>query len=323
MSNSHRRLIQLFFLFLPIWAFAETPAIEAQPLKLLMVLWRGETDAEHGFLDQLQKQRVAIDVTMINAKQDRNTLAEQLWQLAPKIDQFDIVYSFGTTASVMAKTIIQGRLPQLYNIVSYPAEAELLPASADSLPLTGATDTIPARLQLNVARQLFEIKSIGFLFNSREQNSRVHLEELEQLCAEMGITLKILRVAPNSESLANQLKRLQSAEIAVDTLYLPSDSYIISQSTLIMEALRQTPYKIIGANEIFVRDGALLAVAPDYEAIGRDLARRLIELQANGFRSHLEPITVKQPRIIYNETTLKRLQIQIPLELAGKMISVR
>ncbi len=315
--------LALILLLIPgalVAASASLPA--ASPLKILMVLWRGETAAEQGFIDELQQQQIAVEITRIDAHQDRNRLAEQLWQLAPRIDQFDLVYSFGTTASVMAKTIIRGRRPQLYSMVSSPIEAGLVPNHPNSPPLTGSTDAIPARLRLDIARQLFDIEGIGFLFNAREQNARVQLEELEQLCEELGIRLQILRVAPNSESLANQLRRLQNGHIEIDTLYLPSDSYIISQSTTIMKALKTTPYRVIGATESFVRDGALLAVAPDYNALGRHLAQHLLELQASSFRSHLAPITVERPRIIYNEATRLRLNIRLPATLVDKMEAI-
>ena len=293
----------------------------SQPLKLLMVLWRGETDAERGFLDQLQQQ-VPLEVTRINAQQDRSQLARELWSLAPNFDQFDLLYSFGTTASVMTKSVNRERAPQLYSMVHNPAAAGLEPATPTSPPLTGSTDAIPARQQLNVARQLFDIKRIGLLFNSREQNSRIQLEELELLCQEMGIKLVILRVAPNSQSLENHLARLRASSVDIDTLYLPNDSYIISQSKQIMAAVQHPPYRAIGTHETFVRDGALLAVAPDFEAMGRNLARLLLELQADGFRSHLPPITVEQQRIIYNDTTRQRLKVQIPDTLAGKLVAI-
>ncbi len=339
MRNRPRLGMLLTLLLLPLCVCAAstsapTPAPQAQEstsperqapkpaLKLLMVLWRGETAAEQGFVDELRQQQVAVEITRINANQDRDRLAEQLWKLAPRFDQFDLVYSFGTTASVMIKTIIRGRTPQLYSMVHNPAEAGLEPATPTSLALTGSTDAIPAQLQLEVARQLFEIRRLGFLFNARELNSQVQLEELELLCAEMGIALEILRVAPNSESLANQLNRLRSAEVAIDALYLPNDSYIISQSKLIMDALRQTPYRVIGTNETFVRDGALLAVAPDFDAMGRHLARRLRQLQDSDFHTHLAPITVEHPRIIYNEAARLRLRVQIPAALADRMVPI-
>ncbi|MEH6651714.1 MAG: ABC transporter substrate binding protein [Motiliproteus sp.] len=305
-------------------ALAQTEPLKAQtePLKLLMVLWRGETDAERGFLDQLRQQQIPLEITRINAQQNRNRLAQQLWSLAPTFDQFDLVYSFGTTASVMTKSVNRGRAPQLFSMVHNPAAAGLEPANAASPPLTGSTDAIPARQQLNVARQLFDIKRIGLLFNAREQNSRIQLEELELLCEELGIKLIILRVAPDSQSLTNQLARLQASSVDIDTLYLPNDSYIISQSKQIMAAVQHTSYRVIGTHETFVRDGALLAVAPDFEAMGRHLARRLLALQADDFRSHLPPITVAQQRIIYNEATRQRLKVTIPDTLTGQLVAI-
>jgi len=300
----------------------ETTPKAAPPLRLLMVLWRGETPAEQGFLAELQRQHVALSIDQINADQKREQLARQFWAMGNSLLDYDAVYSFGTTASVMTHSLLRGRVPQLYSMVSDPREAGLVTA-AGGQPVTGTTDAIAAELKIRTAQQLFPIGHIGFLFNARERNARVQLEEMEQLCARLGIKLTILRVAPESSSLAQQLQWLQRPN-TIDTLYLPSDSYLISQSPVIMAALANTPYRVLGATDSFVRDGALLAIAPDYPALGRQLAQRLIDLSgAPATPALLAPIGVRQSQILYNERTRQRLGIEFPAALEQQMTPIR
>ena len=335
-----RRLILLLCLGLPALTLG-ADANPAQPLRLLMVLWRGETPAEQGFIDELRRQRVAVAITRIDAAQNRAQLAQQFWAMGARILAYDAIYSFGTTASVMTRSIVRGRVLQLYSMVSDPQEAGLV-AGAGEAPLTGTTDAIAAELKLRTAQQLFPIRHIGFLFNARERNARVQLEEMERLCGQLGIALSVLRVAPESSSLEKQLRRLQQDPTQFDTLFLPSDSYLISQSATIMAALAHTPYRVFGATDGFVRDGALLAVAPDYPALGRRLAQRLIALtrtatgsspQGNSHQgnSHqgqqppqdLSPIGVERAQILYNERTRARLGIEFPATLRTQMTPIR
>ncbi len=312
----------LILLLVSLWSAGAWSA-PTEPLKLLMVLWRGETAAERGFLDELQRRQIAVEITRINAFQDRNLLAAELRKLAPRINDFAAVYSFGTTASVMTKSIVRGRIPQLFSMVSTPEKAGLMAVTEGAALVTGSTDAISADLRISTARQLFPVRRVGILFNAREQNAIAQLQELERLKEQRQIELEIFRVAPSSPALATLLQRLGAGQIAIDTLYLPSDSYIISQSKVIMQALKQTRYRVVGATETFVRDGALLAVAPDYEAMGRALAGRLQQLLAGETDAARHLVVVDQPRILYNELTRQRLGIEIPPSLAASMVPIR
>ncbi len=300
-----------------LWlALAFSLPLNAEPINLLMVLWRGETAAEQGFVQRLAELPVDVTITQIDAGQDRNHLSQQLRAIAPKLDQFDYLYSFGTTASRMSQTINQGRIPQIFSMVSDPQGAGLAPnPSLPAKRLTGSTDAISAALRVKLAQQLFPIRRIAILLNARETNTMAQLGELERLCADEGIDLQVLRVAPGTHTLDLLLQRLANEEIDADTLYLPSDSYIISQSASIMAALANTPYRVIGATRAFVKDGALLAIAPNYRMMGAQLADRLLAIEQGAAIHQLPLIDVDRPLILYNEATRKRLGIRIPTAL--------
>ncbi|WP_210394609.1 ABC transporter substrate-binding protein [Motiliproteus sediminis] len=303
-------------------ATQDSSAGDAAPLRLLMVLWRGETAAEAGFLDTLHAHQISLEIERIDAGQDRENLAHHFWRLGNGVLSYDAVYSFGTTASVMTHSLVRGRIPQFYSMVSDPQEAGLMQRTGPA-PITGTTDAIAAELKIRTARQLFPIRHIAMLFNARERNARVQLDEMEQLCEQLGITLSVLRVAPESRSLANQLQRLRAGGLGIDTVYLPSDSYLISQSATIMAALEDTDYRVVGATETFVADGALLAIAPDYRHMGERLGERLVTLLHSGEQAlDTTPISVDQPLILYNEATRQRLGIEIPEQLRGQLSAV-
>ncbi len=300
--------VLLFLCSLPLYA---------NPINVLMVLWRGETAAEQGFVQRLAALPIDVNIRQIDAGQDRNHLSQQLRSIAPELNKFDYLYSFGTTASRMSQTINQGRIPQIFSMVSDPQGAGLAPdPNIPTKRLTGSTDAISAALRVTLAQQLFPIRRIAILVNARETNTIAQLGELERLCANEGITLQILRVAPNTHTLDVLLQRLKQGEIDADTLYLPSDSYIISQSAAIMAALAETPYRVIGATRAFVEDGALLAIAPNYTLMGAQLADRLLAIEQGAPIHQLPLVRVDRPLVLYNEATRKRLAISIPHTLS-------
>jgi ABC-type uncharacterized transport system substrate-binding protein len=79
----------------------------AKDLKIAMMLWRGETEAEKGFRDGLKAFGYSVQYTVMNAGQDRTELGRLLREeLKLKLDGFDYVYLFGTTLALAAKTIV-------------------------------------------------------------------------------------------------------------------------------------------------------------------------------------------------------------------------
>ncbi|HHQ4654457.1 TPA: hypothetical protein ACSPZZ_003721 [Aeromonas hydrophila] len=102
-------------------------ALPVQALTIAMVLWRGETDAERGFRDELNRLGHHPTFVTFNANQDRTVLATLLrQQLLPSLADYDYIYCFGTTATAMVKSLVGNRKPLIFSIVSDPVGAGFL-----------------------------------------------------------------------------------------------------------------------------------------------------------------------------------------------------
>jgi hypothetical protein len=89
-------LLLMLFTLLPVshTGFASTN------LHIAMIVWRGETEAEQGFKDELQALGYTVQYTIVNAGQDEKALGRLLQRdIVPNLRNFDYIYTFGTTVS--------------------------------------------------------------------------------------------------------------------------------------------------------------------------------------------------------------------------------
>ena len=105
----------------------------AKELKIAMVLWRGETEAEKGFQQGLKEFGYSVQYTVMNAGQDRTELGRLLREeVNPKLNNFDYLYVWGTTVASAAKSIVPDKVPQIFNIVADPVGAGLVQSAESS-----------------------------------------------------------------------------------------------------------------------------------------------------------------------------------------------
>src|SRR5215471_4259274 len=82
------RLLFASFTVVPAFHFASNAS--AKDLKIAMIPWRGETEAEKGFRDGLKAVGYSVQYTVMNAGQDRTELGRLMREeLKPKLDNFD------------------------------------------------------------------------------------------------------------------------------------------------------------------------------------------------------------------------------------------
>src|SRR5262245_35483237 len=97
------------------------PAPAAKGLRVAMILWRGPTEAEKGFKEGLKEFGYSVEYTEMNANQDRAELGRLLREvLKPRLETFDYVYTYGTTVTLGAKSVVQDKVPVIFNIVNDP-----------------------------------------------------------------------------------------------------------------------------------------------------------------------------------------------------------
>jgi ABC-type uncharacterized transport system substrate-binding protein len=112
--------------------------------------------------------------------------------------------------------------------------------------------------------------------------------------------------------LQENLQKVIDKSILVDAVYLPSDSFLVSNAELIGSKLRAAKVKSIGAIKSFIENGALMGVVVDNYQLGRTVAR-IVDRHQKGEKLQNIPIAkVEKPYLVINKTTSNILNIKIP-----------
>ena len=304
--------------------FGSASPAAAEKLRIAMVLWRGETEADKGFKDKLRELGYATQYTVMDAKQDRGSLRQLLTKvLVPSLGDFDYVYSYGTTASQMTKFILQNRIPHVFSNVAAPVRSKVV-RSMDSSGenISGTSNRIPVSVQIEIILRILKFKRIGILFNPREKNSALMREELYRASEKFDFQVVDLRSPPAMDMLQKNLRKLTDRSVVVDAIYLPLDSFLITQAEEIGAKLRAAKIPSIGAQKKFMGNGALLGVIPDYYALGQEVAMMVHRHRTGEALGDMRIGTVKEPILMINETTRQALDITIPKGLVKNTVVV-
>lgn len=295
----------------------EASAAEGKPIKIAMILWRGETQAEKGLKDGLKSSGYSVEYVTYDAEQDKSKLADILRkEIEPNVSDYQYVYCFGTTAIKMSKGILGDRVPQFFNAVAAPVEAEIVTSmDAPGGNISGVTNKVPVALQLEKARKIVPFKKLGFLFNPRERNSVLFGEELKALSGKMGFEVVELNAAPEGNQLEQTLQDLADKKVEVDAVFLPTDSFLTSKAKLIGEKLSESKIPSIGALEDFIKNGVLVGVTSDYYELGK-MAAEIVDQNQKGKKMGEIPIAApKAIKFVINSKTCSLLGIQVPKDV--------
>jgi len=321
MKNNVFGLLSLAIIILPV--FNNSLSSVDRSLKIAMILWRGETEAEQGFKDGLKELGYSAQYSIMNAGQDRKKVARILNKLDPKFDEFDYVYTFGTTVSRITRVIVNNRIPHIFNVVTDPVGAGIVQSMGSSGGnISGMSDAIPISVQIKSALEAIKFKKLGIFFNPREKNSMIIRKELYDVAKDFDFEVIDLRSPPAQKMLHKNLQKIIDKSIIVDAVYLPSDSFLVSNAKLIGSRLRTAKIKSIGATKIFIENGALMGVVIDYYLLGKTVARIVDRHQKGEKLQNIPIVKIKKPFLLINKTTSEILNINLPEALIKQAIIV-
>jgi len=304
------------------WTSAESA--DPKPVRVAMILWRGETEAEKGFRAGLKELNRPVDYVVLNAGQDRAELGRLLREeLQPRLATFDYVYAYGTTVTLAAKSIVQDKVPLIFNIVNDPVGAGIVASLERSgANVAGVTNEVSLQLQLKTALAVFPIKRLGLMFNPREKNSMLARDRVLAVAQPLGIEVVDLRSPPAQDMLQENLKKLRSGAIAVDAVYIPADSFLVSNGKLIAAELTAARVKSIAAVEGSIDQGALIGVVAQYQELGLAAAGMVRRHLAGQALKDMPVEADREPAIKVNRATSRALGVEIPDAIRKRTVFV-
>ncbi|QDQ24979.1 ABC transporter substrate-binding protein [Chitinimonas arctica] len=257
--------------------------------RVMLLLYRGLTAAEQGFMDYL-RARLEVEFIVRDAGSDKSRLAgmvEEARQLRP-----DLIYTFGTSVTVATVGTFSGRDPKLhisdipvvFNIVADPVGAGLAPDTQSSLRnLTGVSHLAPPAAQWQALRRFGSPRKLAILYSPNEKNAVLAAARLATLARQDGGQVQAEAIAtaagqaPDPASLQASLARLLASQ--PDWLYLPSDSFLIANAAAVVQQAHQAGVAVFAATEEPVRQaGALAGLVSPYYAAGQFAAHKAAQI---------------------------------------------
>ncbi len=286
------------------------PALSEEK-KIAILTWRGVTESELGFVDYLEKQDVEISFNWYDCGKDKDSLMVIL----EKIDSLQphAIYSFGTT---ITSTVVEQftDIPIVFAVVSDPIGVGFCDSLGRSnySNLTGVSHIVPMDAQLRAIKSVLPVRSIGFLYNPEETNSQLQLQALRDASLVDSIDVLVQSI---TDSLTCESEIELLLEKDPDIVYLPADSYIISQSSSIVRKIHEYGVPTFSATEEPIRNcGAYMGLVSRYKTVGQFAGHKIFEILYNDKRiSEVEIERLDRFSLLINMKATRELDLYPPL----------
>lgn len=261
-------------------AFASLGARAEASRRVMLLLYRGETPAERGFMDYL-KLHIPVEFIIRDAGGDKSRLPAMVAEardLRP-----DLIYTFGT--SVTLETVGTFAhfdpsrhihdIPVVFNIVADPVGAGLAPDTRSSLRnVTGVSHLAPVEAQWQALRRYGKTGKLAILYSPNEKNAILAAARLAQVARQDGCQVSVDGITadadgkPTEEGLRTTLSFMLNSK--PDWIYMPSDSFLIAHARDVVAQAAASGVPVFAATEEPVREsGALAGLVSPYYAAGQ------------------------------------------------------
>lgn len=308
---------------------AVLPSAQAgvRPYRIFMVLWRGVTPAERGFMAYFKDHHIPADFIIRNAGEDKTKLAGFIKQI--KATHPDLVYTFGTTVTTVVAGTVNNHdpathvthIPVVFDIVADPLGAGLSSRlSGTGRNLTGVSHVVPLATQIKAIRTLGHYKVLGALYNPLEKNSSLAVQRMRKILHNFHIRFVASPIGTSDgkatlASVPAAVARLAKAKVQL--VYLPSDSFIIGHGKSIIPEIHKYGIPTFSATEGPIRNaGALIGIVSNYFTVGQFAAFKASQILVHHRDPGRIPIqTLAKFTFLVNLNTMNALHYYPPVQV--------
>lgn len=154
-------------------------------------------------------------------------------------------------------------------MVGYPVREKIVVSkNGGQRNIAGVSNSVLTSLQLSNASKVLDVKKIAFVFNPRETNSSLQLQDMLNVSKEQGYEVVPLRVRPDVAVYREYLAKVSAIQ-GLSAVYLPSDSFLISHAKDVLALLNERKIPTICSAAPYLKEGCLVGTSSNYIALGR------------------------------------------------------
>ena len=224
---------------------------------------------------------------------------------------YDMIIAIATPAAKAAFAATDDtEIPVIFCAVSDPIAAGLVESmEAPGYICTGTSDVLDLEAQVAIIKAMQpDVKSIGILYTSSEDNSITNLKNFKRVCDKENIEVVATAVQGASDipSVAEELAS------KVDCINNFTDNNVVNNLSVVLSAADKYGIPVYGSEEEQVVNGCLASVSIDYVALGKVTGEMAVEV-LNGADASAMPVkTITEATPIINSSVLKKLGLSIP-----------
>ena len=224
---------------------------------------------------------------------------------------YDMIIAIATPAAKAAFAATDDtEIPVIFCAVSDPIAAGLVESmEAPGYICTGTSDVLDLEAQVAIIKAMQpEVKSIGILYTSSEDNSITNLKNFKSVCDKENIEV-VATAVQGASDIPSAAEELASK---VDCINNFTDNNVVNNLSVVLSAADKYGIPVYGSEEEQVVNGCLASVSIDYVALGKVTGEMAVEV-LNGADASAMPVkTITEATPIINSSVLKKLGLSIP-----------
>ena len=224
---------------------------------------------------------------------------------------YDMIIAIATPAAKAAFAATDDtEIPVIFCAVSDPIAAGLVESmEAPGYICTGTSDVLDLEAQVAIIKAMQpDVKSIGILYTSSEDNSITNLKNFKSVCDKENIEV-VATAVQGASDIPSAAEELASK---VDCINNFTDNNVVNNLSVVLSAADKYGIPVYGSEEEQVVNGCLASVSIDYVALGKVTGEMAVEV-LNGTDASAMPVkTITEATPIINSSVLKKLGLSIP-----------
>lgn len=224
---------------------------------------------------------------------------------------YDMIIAIATPAAKSAFAATDDtEIPVIFCAVSDPVAAGLVESmDAPGYLCTGTSDVLDLEAQVALIKAMQpEVKSIGILYTSSEDNSITNLKNFKAVCDKEGIEV-VATAVQGASDIPSTAEELASK---VDCINNFTDNNVVNNLSVVLTAADKYGIPVYGSEEEQVINGCLASVSIDYVALGRVTGEMAVSVLKGEDASTMAVKTITEATPVINSSVLKKLGLSTP-----------
>lgn len=224
---------------------------------------------------------------------------------------YDIIIAIATPAAKAAFAATDDTdIPVIFCAVSDPAAAGLVESmETPGYLCTGTSDVLDLEAQVALIKAMQpDVKTIGILYTSSEDNSITNLKNFQAVCDKEGIEV-VASAVQGATDIPAAAEELASK---VDCINNFTDNNVVNNLSVVLNAADKYKIPVYGSEEEQVINGCLASVSIDYVALGKVTGEMAVSVLKGEDASAMAVKTITEATPVINTTVLKKLGLSTP-----------